>query len=47
MTMARKKTGPKGNFIKRGIKSFVNTPVKTDKKSKAAGNKKDRGRKKT
>lgn len=45
MTMARKKTGPKGNFIKRGIKSFVNTPVKTDKKSKAAGNKKTAGEK--
>lgn len=38
--MTRKKTEIKGNFIKRGIKSFVNTPVKTGKKSKAAGNKK-------
>lgn len=43
--MARKKTESKGNFIKRGIKSFVNTPVKTGKKSKAANKKKTAGEK--
>ena len=44
--MARKKTTePKGNFIKRGIKSFINTPVKSGKKSSAAGKKKTAGEK--